>query len=278
MRFESSRGIIAYEAFGVGRPILFLHGWPLDRRSMIGPFEPLFAKREGWHRVYPDLPGMGETGALADVRTPDDVLDVLVEFAAHLADGGPIAVAGLSYGGLLVQGLAHRIGPSLDGLLAVVPSMGERERRIPAEFHVIHREAIDFIAVDDETQQGFETMAVVQTQEHLDAWDELIVPGVAAADGAFLDELDKQQAFSFDHRRLPQPLKAPTLFLTGRQDNVCGYREATDVMEQYPRGTFVVLDRAGHCLNFEQPALFDVLVAEWLDRIEEHASVREAGE
>jgi pimeloyl-ACP methyl ester carboxylesterase len=275
MYVEISGKRIAYDERGEGRPILFLHGWPLDRRSMVGSFEPIFQHRTGWRRVYPDLPGMGETGAVPGVSTQDGVLDLIVEFASHVAERKPFGVVGLSYGGLLAQGLTFRMGSSMSGLLAVVPGMAEREKRILPEFRVIHRKPVDFSGVDDEAKQGFESMAVVQTQEHLRAWQELILPGVAAADDGFLAELDKRYGFSFDHRRPPRPFEAPTLFLTGRQDSVCGYRQAWEVLESYPRASFVVLDRAGHCLNFEQPTLFAALVHEWLDRVEEYIETDE---
>jgi hypothetical protein len=51
-----------------------------------------------------------------------------------------------------------------------------------------------------------------------------------------------------------------------------GYRDAWGILENYPRGTFVSLDPAGHFLEIEQQDLFRVLVSEWLDRVEEHAS------
>ena len=36
---------------------------------------------------------------------------------------------------------------------------------------------------------------------------------------------------------------------------------------------FAVLDRAGHLLQYEQRDLFDALVNEWLDRVEEFRTV-----
>jgi len=61
----------------------------------------------------------------------------------------------------------------------------------------------------------------------------------------------------------------PSLFLLGRQDSSVGYKDALNLMEYYPRGTFTILDIAGHNLQIEQPQLFNSLVNEWLDRIEE---------
>jgi hypothetical protein len=42
------------------------------------------------------------------------------------------------------------------------------------------------------------------------------------------------------------------------------------LVDNYPRGTFAVLDRAGHGLEVEQQAVFECLVNEWLDRVEEY--------
>ena len=59
--------------------------------------------------------------------------------------------------------------------------------------------------------------------------------------------------------------------LMGRQDSSCGYHDAWSILENDPRGTFVVLDRAGHGLMVEQGDLFNALANEWLDRVEEYA-------
>ena len=62
------------------------------------------------------------------------------------------------------------------------------------------------------------------------------------------------------------------MFVTGRQDGVAGYEQAWSIIEDFPRGTFAVLDRAGHWVVAEQPALLHALANEWLDRVEEYAA------
>ena len=62
----------------------------------------------------------------------------------------------------------------------------------------------------------------------------------------------------------------PALILTGRQDSVVGFHKAYQLLENFPRGTFAVLDRAGHYLTLEQQNLMHGLVSEWLDRVEEY--------
>ena len=96
--------------------------------------------------------------------------------------------------------------------------------------------------------------------------------GLDAADEVFLATLQQAHNYplSFDVDAHPAPFEKPTLILTGRQDSMVGYCDAWQIYENYPRATFAVLDRAGHNLQIEQAALFNALVDEWLDRVEEN--------
>ena len=58
-------------------------------------------------------------------------------------------------------------------------------------------------------------------------------------------------------------------FGRGRQDTAVGYRDAWSIVENYPRATFVVLDRSGHSTTPQHAELFKRLVHHWLDRVEE---------
>lgn len=63
----------------------------------------------------------------------------------------------------------------------------------------------------------------------------------------------------------------PTLFIAGRQDNIVGYHDLYNLLEDYPRATFVILDIAGHNLQIEQEELFNSLFLNWLERIEKYS-------
>ena len=45
------------------------------------------------------------------------------------------------------------------------------------------------------------------------------------------------------------------------------------LLDECPRGTLAVLDRAGHGVSIEQQTLFRALASEWLDRVEEYAPI-----
>jgi pimeloyl-ACP methyl ester carboxylesterase len=122
--------------------------------------------------------------------------------------------------------------------------------------------------LDPGEAEGFAFAAVVQNQKHWERYRREFLPGLLAHDPQFFARLLDQSAFSFDVDAPSEPFVKPTLILAGKQDHISGYREQWDILENYPRATFVVLDRAGHRLQIEQEALFNSLVNEWLDRVE----------
>lgn len=261
---------ISYEEFGAGRPLLALHGRPLDHRHVASDLEPVFAGRTGWRRIYPDLPGMGKTRAAEWITSQDQVLDLIIGFIDTVAPGERLVVAGTSYGGYLARGLVHSRGAQIDGLMLNVPRIESdaAKRHLPQPL-VVHEDP-DFLAALAPDEQSMREMIVAQSMNLLTHFRDVIKPAGEIADHAFLERLRQQDAFSFDADTLPNPFPAPTLFLTGRQDNGCGYRDAYQILENYPRATFAILDRAGHALGVEQKTLFRALVNEWLDRVEEY--------
>ena len=115
-------------------------------------------------------------------------------------------------------------------------------------------------------------MAVVHTRKWLDYQRSFPdIPEQEMGGFEFLSAIredPKKYAFSFDVDNVPEPFPGPSLIITGRQDSIVGYRDAWNILEKYPRATFVVFDRAGHLLE-EKSDLVSVLINEWLDRVEE---------
>jgi pimeloyl-ACP methyl ester carboxylesterase len=115
----------------------------------------------------------------------------------------------------------------------------------------------------------FEPIAVIQTAETWKKMKRDVLPGLAARDTAFMDRLWTEGYAFADEAALDKTVfEPPVLILAGRQDSMVGFEDAFDLLPRYPRATLAVLDRAGHNLQIDQPALFERLTAEWLDRVE----------
>lgn len=109
-------------------------------------------------------------------------------------------------------------------------------------------------------QQNESVLNYLRAMKTLCAWDRL--------EPHFLKKV-QDVSFSFDVDNLTAPFPAPTLFTVGRQDSMCGYRDAWQIIENYPRATFAVLDMAGHLAHAEQPRIWTTMVNEWLERVED---------
>ena len=241
---------IDWEEHGEGRPILFLHGWTMNRRLEVADYEPVFRSRRGWRRIYLDLPGMGRSTAHA-ITSQDDMLAALLGFVDKVLPGERFVLAGTSLGAYLARGIALRLGDRIDGLMLRVPCVvpDTAKRTLPAV-------------------EGLPQMAgyVEAMQPKM---RELVEPAIAAC-APFVPEMrldPKRYAFSFDLAAMEKSFAKPVLIVAGRQDTTVGYRDAWDILESYPRATFAVLDRADHVWPVEQPNVLAALVDDWLTRI-----------
>lgn len=260
-----------YEVHGSGRPLLLLHGFTPDHRLMLGCMEALFQDNSGWQRIYPDLPGMGQTPGPTWLTTTDQMLEVVIEFIEQILPRQRYALAGESYGGYLAQALLHRQPERISGLLQICPLVvpDENQRRRPAHC-VMKQEAGLLERLTPEEREQFEPMAVIQTSATWQKFRDDIMPGLKLADSAFLERL-RATGYGFSDKSLAEAqssYEGPILILTGRQDSSVGFEDAWQWAAGQPHASYVVLDRAGHNLQIEQPELFNALVKEWLERIE----------
>lgn len=263
---------VNYKICGEGRPILMLHGYYPDHRLMEGCMEPLFAHRSGWQRIYLDLPGMGKTKGESWIRNSDDILKIVVDFVENVIPNQHFSIVGESYGGYLAQGLVTRKRELIDGIVLICPAViaNSSKRNVPVH-NVLVKDTVLLSSLTKEDVAEFESMAVVQNQKNWERFRDEILSGVLVADELFLERVKHNgYEFSFDIQNLSEPFSKPVLILTGRQDSSVGYRDVWNIVENYPRGTFVVLDMAGHNLQIEQETLFSAMVNEWLNRVEEH--------
>ncbi|GAA4900661.1 pimeloyl-ACP methyl ester carboxylesterase [Stackebrandtia albiflava] len=257
-----------YAAFGTGIPVIAVHGWTADHRLMTGCLEPLFTDRPGYHRVYPDLPGMGGS-PIGDVACSDDMLDAVDEFVTTELGDDPFLLVGDSYGGYIARGLAARRGTQVTGLALICPiGYPERSRRTLPDPDVLVRTPGLLDGLDDGEAAEYAAIAVVQDPETLRRFQAEAWPGIRIADMAALDRVSARYALA-EPPESGEPFTRPAVVFAGRQDAVTGYDDFYRLLDHYPRATFAVLDRAGHNLQIEQPVLFKALMAEWLDRVAE---------
>ncbi len=253
-------------------PVLMIHGFGIDRHVMTGCMEPIFEGRAGWKRIYFDLPGMGLTPAPRWLNNADQMLDAIIVLINKIVPDDSFIVAGESYGAYLARGIVHLIPERLKGALLICPViLADRKRRYLPSRQVFVRDSAFLAGIEEtECKHLFERVLVVQDQKRWNRFTQDIIPGVSTKDRAFLKRFEKRgYSFSFNVDQLEHPFDRPSLILSGRQDTSVGYRDSLRIIENFSRGTFAILDRAGHGLEVEQENVFNCVVNEWLDRVEE---------
>ncbi|MGI5177549.1 alpha/beta fold hydrolase [Dactylosporangium sp. CA-152071] len=251
---------------GAGTPVLALHGWTVDHRIMSGCLEPLFTRRPGYRRLYPDLPGMGRTPA-GTATTTDDILAAVLTLVGTVLGAAPFLLVGESFGGYLARAVARTLPDQVLGLALLCPvgQTLDRDLRVRPPHQVLRSTPGLLDDLDPATRAAYTDGAVVQTPQTLHRFHDEIAPAIQLTDHAAIARFEQHWHLT-DGPEGPAPFGRPTLILCGRQDSSVGYADQYALLPHYPRATFAVLDVAGHNLQIDQPTLFEALMDEWLDR------------
>jgi len=256
MEIRVGQVVVHYVEHGTGRPVLVLHGAGVDHREAEACFELVFDGVAGLRRIYPDLPGMGGTIAPETMRSADDVLDTLLNFAEEVIGRTGHLIIGHSAGAYYAQAMATRGQAQVDGLALVCPLLpGVRD--VPE-----HRVVAGSGEIGDDV---FRSYFVIQTPEMLERYERYVSPAAALVDQAALERIGERWELTPDHA---PAYAGPTVVVAGRLDSTVGYAAAIDLVDHYPHASLAVVDDAGHALPHEQPELLRALLGEWLIRVE----------
>jgi pimeloyl-ACP methyl ester carboxylesterase len=224
--------------------------------------EPAFESVDGWRRIYPDLPGMGDSEVDPTVRDLDGYVRALIDLLSVVAPDGGLAVAGTSAGAALAQAVAHSLRDRIRGLFLRVPMLE------PARRQQFGSDAERDALLDAEPRDEWlpRDLAEQAEQKRESLWKPA---RERAATASALEELRNDPARYAVHVDVSGTLTCPALIIAGRQDLRVGYEDAATAMTQYPRATVAVLDRASHVLPVGDRRLFDALIQDWLHRMDE---------
>ncbi|SNS17159.1 alpha/beta fold hydrolase [Antarctobacter heliothermus] len=260
--------MLHHVTMGEGLPLLILHGTPLDHRYMVEAIEPVFDGLDGWERIYPDMPGYGQSPARDDIRSQDDLLAAVLAFVDERLPGARFGVVGLSRGSYIARGMVHLRPQRIAGAALLLPggNPSADPSRLPRH-QVIEPDPSMEAELAPEDVWRFENFMVVQRRDILERARRTVGPARALWDEAQERRVMANFDFGFHQRGEATVFDGPSLIVAGRQDSLSGYRDAMDLTEQFPRATLAVLDAAGHGLAFERPALLQALMRDWLARL-----------
>jgi len=264
---------ISYEVYGKGQPIIILPGWGNSASLSASWWEPIFQQRQGFQRIYIDPPGHGKTSGKDWITNQDKILDIIIECIDKLTEGKRFVLVGHSLGAYHARGVVYHRANLIDGLFMAVPIIKAEDTKRIVPPHTILVDNPAEVANLTPAEAKMLWMVAVHSRDTLDRVRAMSGQDDGGVENSkFLEKIraaPEKYAFSFDVDSLSEPFLKPTLIITGRQDSMAGYQDAWKILDNYPRATYVLFDRAGHLLD-DKDLMISILVAEWLDRVQEN--------
>jgi pimeloyl-ACP methyl ester carboxylesterase len=249
---------IAYDDVGTGLPLVFVHGFPLNRTM----WDPQVGALVAECRCIPiDLRGFGDSSAAEPYtmdRYADDVIGVLDTLQIERA-----VIVGHSMGGYVAFALWRRHKARVRALVLA------NTRATADTIETIERRRT---MIDVASDQGSSAVANMQIaglmgktsrDKRPDVYDAMHrmmaqapVSGVVGALEAMIVRPDSTPILA--------TLDVPTLIVGGDEDVLVPPREARALQTSIGGSRLEILKQAGHLANVERPAAFNTVVSEFV--------------
>ena len=243
---------------GKGRPLIFLHGYPMHQ-GIWANFTDHFTFS---HTVVTlDLPGFGKSKLLPGDFTLDDVAAAVLDFmdAHHLRNA---VVIGHSLGGYVALSMIARKPEWIDGLVllhstALADSAERRESR---------DKVIEFVKKNGAYE--FTTNFITPLFADPDHADIERVKQIAATTGAdTVIAYAKAMRDRLDHTKTIRTYEKPTLFLAGARDPGIPVSSIHDQVVGCKNCEISVMDNVAHMGMIENPVETAARIKDFLDKI-----------
>ncbi len=254
----------AYDDAGDGQPILFIHGYPLNRKMWQPQLAEFYTLS---HRVIvPDLRGHGDSSPTEGEYS----MDLLAEDCAYLLDQlgikQPIAICGLSMGGYIAFAFLRKFPQKVKALIltatrAAPDSPEAKEKRIQAVQQV----------QTSGLQPIIESMLPRLISEHTQHTNSSLIAELqnimeATSIPAVVGDL-KGMMSRPDSRPLLADIKIPALIIHGKDDALIPLQEAEEMHNAIHGSRFVIIENAAHLPNLEAPSQFNSHLRSFLESL-----------
>jgi pimeloyl-ACP methyl ester carboxylesterase/CRP-like cAMP-binding protein len=249
------------EAGKRGRQIaLLIHGWSSSWYAT-SPILGLLAQR--FHCIAIDLPGYGNSPALAEETTIAKYVDLLADLIEQISDS-PVVLVGHSMGGMISIGLASKYPVLIERMVLLCPTISGR---LSTSINLF----ISPITIMERFGLGSWLVSAVE-HTFVGLTDRLMRP-VSFAQRTGISEADYEQLRqdarkshqgrvrfecfyamrNSDLRGQLSKIDTPALIIWGAEDNTVPLRDAGIVADEWPQADLRIFPKAGHWPQFETP-------------------------
>jgi pimeloyl-ACP methyl ester carboxylesterase len=260
MRIRLHDLTIGYEDNGSGQPLLFIHGYPLNRTM----WEPQIAGLADVARVIiPDLRGYGESDPVPGPYSMEMLADDCSALLDAIGVTQPVVVCGLSMGGYVTFAFYRKYAARVAGLILAATRAGVDS----AEGKAGRTKSAE-LAREQGSGPIVETMLPkMLSPQSYQARPELVarvrrilasasVEGIVGALLAMRERPDSTPTLA--------QIGRSALILHGADDQLISPQEAQAMRAAIKASQLRMVPGAGHLPNLEQPELFNDAVREFL--------------
>ena len=233
---------LAYMRRGEGKPLMLLHGYPLDHHIWDLVMQLLEDK---FDLIIPDLCGFGESSTVDTVYTMDDFASDLSGLLDHLGIS-KVTIAGHSMGGYVALAFANN-HPDLVSGLGMVSSQVAAD---PPDRKEGRYKTASNIA-ENGIQNVVETMTPKFTPN--EEIREIVRQVIARQQPAALIGALKAMAERKDSSALFSSFKIPVVIIHGDADELISIDRAQEMKVAFPSAQFTELEAVGHLPMLEAP-------------------------
>ena len=259
MRLSLPGFTMAYDDRGRGLPLLFIHGYPLNRTL----WEPQIDDLSYTTRVLTvDLRGHGESDPMPGPYPMDLLADDCVSLLDALGITRPIVICGLSMGGYVTFAFYRRYAARVAGLILTATRAGADSSESKA-----NRDKSAVLAQEKGADVIAEAMLPrLLSPKTLTARPDLvdrvrkIMRGISV-DGIVGDLTGMRDRL--DSTPLLTQINIPTLIIYGADDQIIPLSEVEFMHQAIINSELKIIPDAGHLPNLEQPELFNQVVKEF---------------
>lgn len=263
MRIRLHDLTMGYEDKGSGQPLLFIHGYPLNRTM----WEPQIAGLADIARVIaPDLRGYGESDPVPGPYSMEMLADDCAALLDAIGVTQPVVVCGLSMGGYVAFAFYRKYAARVVGLILAATRAGADSPEGKA-----NRTKSAELAREQGAGPIVETMlSKMLSPQSYQARPELVahvgrilesasVGGIVGALMAMRERPDSTPTLA--------QIDKPTLILHGADDQLISPQEAQAMHAAIKTSQLRMVPAAGHLPNLEQPELFNSAVREFINSL-----------
>ena len=260
-----------YEETGAGTPLLFVHefageakSWHLQVRALSRRYRCIVYNARGYppSDVPADLAAYSQDRAVADIKGVLDHLGIAKAHICGLSMGGyatlifglrhpdralSLVVAGCGYGSVSTDRAAFRADADV-----VARRFEDEGMAKVADFYAKGPTRVQFIDKDPEGWREFY---------------DLFAQGSAKGHALTLRGVQMTRPSVFELEKDLEKLDVPTLVVTGDEDEPC-LEPGLFMKRKIPTAGLVVIAKAGHTINLEEPEAFNRAVLDFLTAVD----------